>query len=106
MADSVGLMIIIAGALHVDPQERSAYLEATFDVAGLARAFPGCADFVQAADPIDPSRINVYERWENDADVAAFRASGPPETADEAKALPEIVSADVRRFRISSVEAP
>ena len=94
-------MIIIAGALRVDPGERDRYLVAVADVARLARAAPGCLDFVQAPDSIEPDRVNVYERWESDDDVLRFRASGGPELD-----LPEIRSADVRKYRISAVEAP
>ena len=94
-------MIIIAGGLRVDPGERDRYLVAVADVARLARAAPGCLDFVQAPDPIEPDRINVYERWESDDDVLRFRASGGPELD-----LPEILSADVRKYRVSAVEAP
>lgn len=92
-------MIIIAGRLHVAPADRDRYLHATEEVARLARQAPGCHDFVQAADPIDAGRINVYERWESDADLARFRAADGPE-------LPPINSADVRRYRIASVESP
>ncbi|WP_430786582.1 putative quinol monooxygenase [Actinoplanes sp. G11-F43] len=94
-------MIIIAGELHVAPERRGAYLDAVAEVNRLARAAPGCLDFVQAADPVDDGRINVYERWESDADLLAFRESGGPEPE-----LPPILGADVRRYRVSSVEAP
>ena len=94
-------MIIIAGELRVDAAERARYLDAVAGVAELARAAPGCLDFVQAADPIEPDRINVYERWESDDDVHRFRTSGGPELD-----VPDILAADVRKYRISGVEAP
>lgn len=72
------VVIIIAGSLYCKPADRDAYLATVADVARLARKAPGCLDFVQAADPIVPGRINVYERWESDADVEAFRSSGDP----------------------------
>jgi len=94
-------MIIVAGQLHLDPADRDAYLAATAVVAVQARGFHGCLDFVQAADPIDPGRINVYERWDSDADLEAFRASGPEGGLDD---VPELDGADVRRYRVSAVE--
>jgi quinol monooxygenase YgiN len=94
-------MLIIAGELHVDPADRDRYLAATADVAPQARAFPGCLDFVQAADPVDAGRINVFERWESDEDLMRFRTSGGP-----AIELPDLRAADVRKYRISAVEAP
>ncbi len=96
-------MIIIAGSLHFDAAERDAYLARVAGVAVAARSTPGCLDFVQTADPVDPTRINVYERWECDEDVAAFRNAG---SKDDGADLPEIVGAEVAKYRIASVEAP
>jgi len=38
-----------------------------------ARRTAGCLDFVVAADPLDPARVNVYERWDSETALAAFR---------------------------------
>ena len=94
-------MIIIAGSLYVAPERRGEYLAATSEVAVLARRFPGCIDFVQAADPIEADRINIYEQWASDEDVAAFRRSGGPSPA-----LPAVRTFDVKKYRIASTEAP
>ncbi|GAA3394293.1 putative quinol monooxygenase [Cryptosporangium minutisporangium] len=94
-------MIIVAGQLFVDPADRDRYLTAVADVARVARQAPGCHDFVQAADPIDVGRINVYERWESDQDLERFRTSGEP-----APEPPPVRGAEVHKYRISSVEAP
>ena len=67
----------------------------------LARQAPGCFDFAQAPDPVDPGRINSYERWESDDHLHAVRTSGGPEPE-----LPPILSADVSKYRIAGVEAP
>ena len=95
-------MIVIAGPLYVDPAERGEYLARTFEVAVLARSASGCLDFVQAPDPVDPSRINVFEVWETDDDVQRFRASG----SEPERALPRIVRAEVQLYRIAAIEAP
>jgi quinol monooxygenase YgiN len=102
-------VIIIAGWLRVAAGDRDAYLAAVSDVARLARLAPGCLDFVQAADPLDPERITIYERWESDADLDRFRASGGPEQPEPdvaEPAVPPLLDAEVRRYRISSVEDP
>lgn len=96
-------MLIIAGALTVDAPERARYLAAVEHVAVRARRTPGCFDFVQAPDIIDPTRINVYERWASDDDLERFRSSGDPSDASELE-LPEIKAADVARYRIAAVE--
>ena len=94
-------MIIIAGSLYLDADARDRYLAATFDVACQARSASGCLDFVQAADPIDPERINIHERWESDEDLHRFRTAGGPELD-----LPALRSADVHKYRISAIEQP
>ena len=94
-------MIIIAGTLHVQPSDRDRYLAAVVDVTRQARLAPGCLDFAQTPDPLDASRINVYERWETDAHLHRFRTAGGPDVG-----LPPLQSADVRKYRIAGVEDP
>jgi quinol monooxygenase YgiN len=96
-------VIIIAGNLRVAAADRDAYLAAVAGVAVSARQAPGCLDFVQTADPIDPERINIYERWESDEDLLAYRSSGSEDDEIEA---PDLLGGDVAKYRISSVEAP
>jgi quinol monooxygenase YgiN len=90
-------MIIVAGSIYVRPSRRDTFVAASLEAVAAARRAPGCLDFVVAADPVDPDRVNVYERWETDAAVEEFRGDGPgPDlTAD-------IVRADVARYTISS----
>lgn len=100
-------MVIIAGAIYVRPEDRDAYLTATAEVAILARSIDGCHDFVQAADPIEAGRINVFERWESDELVERFRAGElSPAQKDAGVDPPPIIDAAVHKYRISSVEAP
>jgi quinol monooxygenase YgiN len=97
-------MLIIAGELRVRPGDRDRYLAAVAPVAPMAREAPGCLDFVQAADPVDPDRINVYERWESDESLLAFRSQAGPGPDDVE--IPPLVSADVRKYRMASVKLP
>lgn len=90
-------MLIISGHLTVAPEDRDAYLEGCVAVVEHARAARGCRDFGLSADLLDPARINVYERWENESDLLGFRGSGPDQDQQVA-----IVGADVRRYEISS----
>jgi quinol monooxygenase YgiN len=94
-------MIIIAGSLFLEPRERDRYLAAVSGVAVAARDAPGCLDFVQSADVIDPERINVYERWISVEHVQRFRRSGAPQPQ-----LPAVRSASVEQYRVAAVEAP
>ncbi|WBB95692.1 MULTISPECIES: antibiotic biosynthesis monooxygenase family protein [unclassified Solwaraspora] len=94
-------MIIIAGALYVEPAGRPAYLAECQPVVQAARAAKGCRDFSLSADLVEPDRINVYERWESEAELLRFRGSGPSSGQTAA-----IRDARVERFEVSSVGPP
>jgi quinol monooxygenase YgiN len=94
-------MLIIAGRLQVDPDARDRYLDGCVEVVRLARAAEGCLDFALTADAVDPSRINVYERWESDEALHRFRDTGPDSQQTE-----QVLDADVRKYRISATEDP
>jgi quinol monooxygenase YgiN len=70
-------LIIVSGALFVDPMDRDEYLAGCEPVVTAARSAPGCLDFALSPDLLDPARINVYERWESAEPLNAFRGSGP-----------------------------
>ncbi|MCF0093128.1 antibiotic biosynthesis monooxygenase [Micromonospora sp. NPDC049114] len=93
-------MLIIAGSLRVEPDARDDYLSGCRQVIEQARAAAGCLDFLLAADPLDPGRIHVFERWESPEQLAAFRGAGPSDAQTVA-----ILDADVHRYLISGVEA-
>jgi quinol monooxygenase YgiN len=70
-------VIIVAGSLVIDPEERAAYLADCRRVVETARRAPGCLDFALSADMLDASRINVFERWATAEDLERFRGAGP-----------------------------
>ena len=69
-------MLIVSGYLVLDPADRDAHVMASANAVRLAREAPGCLDFAVSADPVDPTRVNVFERWAGPKDLDAFRASG------------------------------
>ena len=93
-------MLIVAGHLVVEPSQRDAYLAGCVGVVEQARAAPGCLDFSLAADLLEPGRINVFERWERQTDVDAFRGSGP---SDEQGAA--MLSASVAEYDVADVRS-
>jgi quinol monooxygenase YgiN len=70
-------MVIVAGHLIVAREMRDDYLAGCVDVVEQARGAAGCRGFTISADLLNPSRINVFERWETRDAVEAFRGSGP-----------------------------
>lgn len=89
-------MVIVAGHLAVDPGQRDDYLQQCRDVVRQARRARGCLDFAITADLVDPSRVDIFERWESQAAVEAFRGSGP---SDEQAAA--IRSAAVAEYEVT-----
>ena len=93
-------MVIVAGQLVVEPEQRASYLETCIGVVEQARGAPGCLDFAISADLVEPGRINIFERWESRAAVEAFRGSGP---SDEQQAA--ILSASVAEYGVGDVRS-
>jgi heme-degrading monooxygenase HmoA len=70
-------MIIVAGHLELEPHDRDTFVVDSVPAVELARTTPGCHDFSVSADPLDPTRVNVLERWESTESLLAFRGNGP-----------------------------
>jgi quinol monooxygenase YgiN len=94
-------VIIIAGWLQVDRVDRDRYVADCITVVRQARMSPGCLDFAITADPIEPDRIQVYERWESDMQLERFRGAGP-----DVVQTAQILDTRVRKYRISATEDP
>jgi quinol monooxygenase YgiN len=91
-------VVIVAGQIIVEPQQRESYLASCVSVVEQARETAGCLDFAISADLVDPGRVNVFERWESQAAVETFRSSGP---SDEQGAA--MLSASVSEYDIADV---
>ena len=52
---------------------------------------------VSEADPLEPDRVNVYEEWESEDALLAFRGAGPDQDLGAS-----ILRADVFRHVVSS----
>ena len=64
-------MLIVAGHFDVDPAERDEFLAGRVDSIRSTRSEGGCLEYVMSADPVDPTRVMLFERW---ADQVAFDA--------------------------------
>ncbi|MFE6026723.1 putative quinol monooxygenase [Streptomyces niveus] len=91
-------MLIVAGKGYVDPEDRAAFLAGFEAAQRRARSEPGCLDYVVAADPVEPGRVNVYERWESRVHLAAHLAR----TARESQPSPVMLSMEITQYEIGS----
>jgi quinol monooxygenase YgiN len=94
-------MLIVSGRIYLRPGARDEFLKRSTQAVVQARRSPGCLDFVVTADPIESDRVNVYEEWESEQALVAFRGDGP---GDDLSSM--IVKAKVARHVISSSGPP
>lgn len=57
--------VIVQGVFEVEPAERARFLETRLDVIRASRHEEGCLEYVLAADPLEPGRVIISERWES-----------------------------------------
>jgi quinol monooxygenase YgiN len=93
-------MVIVAGHLIVGPEQRASYIAECVSTVEHARRADGCLDFAITADLLDPGRVNIFERWESQAAVDAFRSGGPSN-----EQLSAIVSGSVAEYDIVGARA-
>lgn len=94
-------MIIVSGRIYVRPGTREDFLTRSSEAVVQARRSTGCLDFVVAADPIESDRVNVYEEWESEEALVAFRGDGPGDDLSS-----RIVKARVAKHIVSSSGRP
>jgi len=94
-------MLIVAGYLITEVEARDALVVEGVKVVSMARSAPGCLHFSITADTLEPQRVNIYERWETEKELLAFRGSGP-----DSGTAARILDADMKRYVIASVEDP
>lgn len=57
--------VIVQGVFVVEPGERDRFIDASTEGMRASRAETGCLEYVFAADPLDPGRVVLSERWES-----------------------------------------
>lgn len=55
--------VIVQGAFTLDPDDRDRFVEASAESMRSSRQEEGCLEYVMAADPLDPERVVLSERW-------------------------------------------
>jgi len=75
-------MLIVGGIFEIEPDQRDAFLAGRLELMRGSRAEAGCLDYTFSADPMEPSRVLLFERWESqealDAHLAGLRTAPPP----------------------------
>ena len=86
-------MVIVAGIFEVDPEQRDAFLAGRSDRMHTSRAEQGCLEYTFSADPLDPGRVLLYERWASQEDLDAHLAAPPtPPASPGTEVVPKATS--------------
>ena len=95
-------MLIIAGRFEVEPTRRDEFIAGK--VAGMreSRAEAGCIEYVMSADPIEPGRVHLYERWESKEHLAPHLARVRAPEPENPDVVP-VLSADIQQYEIAAV---
>lgn len=64
-------MIIVAGTVRIDPENKDAYLDAAKVMIEATRAEAGCITYSFAFDVADKGLVRVFEEWESRAHLEA-----------------------------------
>ena len=95
-------MLIIAGTFEVDPARRAEFLAGRDAAMRESRAEAGCVDYVLSADPLEPGRVYLYERWESKEHLAPHLARMRTQPPADPDAVP-VLSADIQQYEIAVV---
>jgi quinol monooxygenase YgiN len=92
-------VVIVAGTFEFDPTEREEFLAGRLDAMRASRAEPGCLEYTMSADPLEPSRVVLFERWADqaslDTHMAAMQSAPRPTEAGVAPKSVNITVYDV-----------
>jgi quinol monooxygenase YgiN len=94
-------MLIIAGTFEVDPARREEFLASREAGMRESRAESGCIDYVLSADPLEPGRVYLFERWESKEHLAPHLARAGSRTPDP-DAVP-VLASELLQYEISTV---
>jgi quinol monooxygenase YgiN len=78
-------MVIVGGTFEMAPHQREEFIASRHEMMRASRAETGCLDYTFCADPIEPGRVILFERWESQSDLDAHLSgmrAGPPSGED------------------------
>lgn len=94
-------MLIVTGTVEVDPERVDDLMEAVRTATIATRAEDGCIAYSFSVDLLDPSTVNVIERWRDQASLTAHLASEHI-AAFLTEAGPAIRGMDVLKYEVAS----
>ena len=81
-------MVIVGGTFELDPAMRDAFLASRADMMRESRSEPGCLEYTFSADPLDPGRVVLFERWTDQDALDAHLVIRRADTRSSAQVVP------------------
>lgn len=100
-------MIVVQGVFRVAAEDREQYLADSVETQQISRAEAGCVEYVLAADPVEPDRVVLSERWESRADLEAHITALTErrrQAAEEGVTSIELVSREVTFLEATPIQ--
>jgi quinol monooxygenase YgiN len=96
-------MVIVQGVFEVEPNKRAPFLDSRVEAMRESRQEDGCHEYVMAADPADPARVIISERWESMDHLQRHLDRLSAQSADPSReALPQPLSAQITVYEIAA----
>jgi quinol monooxygenase YgiN len=83
-------VIIVSGMFEVDPAQRDQFLAERAEMMRSSRAETGCLEYTFSADPLEPGRVLLFERWESQAALDAHLVRVRAEPTSNAAPVPQL----------------
>lgn len=97
-------MIIVLGQFEMAAGHRPAFMRAAAGLIRVCRPAPGCLEYAFLADPADPHRVVLVERWATEDAFEAHRASGG--TTGRLRDFAHPVASRTVRYEVHGSSAP
>src|SRR3954451_18346515 len=93
-------MVIVGGTFEIDPDQREQFLAGRAAMMRRSRAEHGCLEYSFCADPLEPARVVLFERWSSQADRRTSRCPAGGATGERSGHQTDLlVDHDLRRHR-------
>ena len=96
--------MIVQGAFSIDPNERDRFVETSIEGMRRSREEEGCLEYVIAADPLDPERAILSERWDSMDNLNQHLARQKDAPRPPDRPVPR--SADITFYEVVSSRPP
>jgi quinol monooxygenase YgiN len=94
-------IVIVQGVFSIDPTERDRFVETSIEAMRSSREEDGCLEYVIAADPLDPERVVLSERWES-MEHLQQHLSQQKNTPRDGEARPAPRSVEITLFEVAT----